>query len=531
MENNTMAVASSSLPIAIPAALMEQIAINIQKRELYVDIAASGNPLLLTWVDRLRKQDFNLKVIPRERDEVANLRMDGYRIFQSPHEDDDLQVRNYALEVIETAAKYIASDIHIMIRSAFTEIQIVVDGDLRVLEKIAKEDGEALVRALYGLAEARDSGYNPGDFQAAQIALDGLPAGIGITSIRIQRGPCYPQEGQFMTLRLQYRGGQKRQLGLPRLSYPRAPDGVFNLEKDGFTKSQIAKIEILMNTPSGIVITSGPTGSGKTKLLNEILKQLARIKPYKRQVTAEDPVEHYMEWAVQMSISNTRGDDETGEAFAECGRTTLRIAPNIILFGELRGPSVAITAIESAVTGHQVFTSMHVDDPFLFAERLEIMDKDRLNRAVFCDPKTVRGVISQRLIKRICPHCAISITAHPERVHQHMLDALKTWGDISAVKVQGDGCEHCNHEGSIGRFAVAEVIITDEALMTDLIKFGSSVARQHYRARPNVDPSMLELAMMHVLKGHACPINVEDKVDRIEPKIKPPHLTLVKGAE
>lgn len=520
MENkNTLALASTRLPIEIPSKLMEKVAVNIEKLELYVEMSAAGDPLFLTWVERLKKHSLIFTVILMEHDQISNLQIDGYRISNPNNIDEQLEVRNFALQIIETASKYLASDIHIMLRDSFAEIQIVIDGDLRTFKKIAKEDGESLVRALYGLAEARDAGFNPGEFQSGQISMSHMPAHIGITSLRIQRGPCYPQNGQFMTLRLQYRGGQSRQSGLPKLEYPRIPSGNFDLGSDGFTLSQIEKIETLMNSPSGIVIMMGPTSSGKTKLINEFLKQLARIKPYKRQVTIEDPVEHYMEWAVQLSISNTRGDDETGDAFAERGRSSLRMAPNTILFGELRGPSVAITAIESAVTGHQVLTTLHVDDAFLFAERLEIMDKDRLNRSVFCDYKIVRGLIAQRLLKKICQHCSKSLAEEPDLVPKRLLKSLMTWGDISKVKIQGNGCNHCGFEGSIGRFAVAEVIITDEAIMSDLIKHGSSIARQNYHKRKDVDPSLFEMAIKCVLDGQACPINVEDRVDRIEPKL------------
>jgi general secretion pathway protein E len=503
----------------VPESLRGMIALDQASGSVYIDKRSAGNPLLLSWRERNVSKGMKVKIIPVEADEVARLRASGMRV--SDDNDDDMIVRGQAMEIIKDAATYGASDIHLMTRGGYTEIQIVVKGELRVFQRMTQKEGTGLARAIYqGIAKTRDASYNTLDFQNAQIPGDVLPVETGITSIRIARGPCYPQshDGAFMTLRLQYGGLQQQAQGLKKLDMPHKPDGIFSLGAMGYSERQIRKIKKLMSAPSGVVIFTGPTGSGKTTTMAESLREIARTKPGRRQVTIEDPVEYPMEWAVQMAVTGTRNDTENGLAFLECLRIALRIAPNVILIGEIRGPEVAVAAFEAAVTGHQVWTTMHVTDPFLFVDRLELMDGTRLNRNVFCDHKIVRGVVAQRLLPLLCPHCSIPLRDAPDALSVDLLEALSTWGELERIKVRGNGCEQCGQDGTIGRFAVAEVIEMDAAVMRDFIERGSAAARNNYRTRLDADPSMLESAIMHALSGTVDPRAVEDCVDLIVPK-------------
>lgn len=507
--------------LPVPNEMAEKLAINPVEGNVYVDPGTSSKPLFLTWLDRNKSKGIYLKVVKAEMDEIAAMRTNGLRVNNAV--DSDMVVRGQAIDMISQAARYNASDIHIMMRGTHTEIQIVVKGKLRVLARKSQAEGEALVRAIYqGLAQTRDASWNPLDFQNAQISGDVLPVELGLTSLRIIRGPCYPQasDGSFMTLRLQYSStlAIKRGVNLRALELPRKPAGELQLQCMGFSQKQIAKLKVLMEAPNGVNILTGPTGCGKTTTLFELLQESARNKPHRRQVTAEDPVEYPMEWAVQMAVTDTKSDAETGDAFGERIRTALRMAPHIILLGELRGPTVAVAALEAAVTGHQVWTTLHVTDPFLFVERLELMDTIKLNRRVFCDHKIVRGVIAQRLLPTLCPHCSIALSDRPEALPQRIVSALKTWGDISAVRIKGAGCEHCDEDGTVGRSAVVEVVVSDAALMRDFIEHGSETARRNYRARDDADPSMLASAIEKALTGLVDPIEIEECVDLIEAK-------------
>lgn len=509
--------------LPIPLQLLDKIAIDRANGHVYVDKRSAGDPNLLTWQDRNKANGLVFKIKPSDVDEVAKLREGGMRAYENT--EDDLLVRNHAIEIITTAAKYNASDIHIMMRGSYTEIQIVVKGGLRVLKRISQEEGTALARAIYqGIAKVRDSSYNPLDFQNAQISSDALPNNIGVSSIRIVRGPSYPQarDGAFMTMRLQFLADHKSacQSELAALEFPRKPDGVFRLGVMGYTPSQVEKINELMDAPNGLILFTGPTGSGKTTAMFQALQQVARTKPHRRLVTIEDPVEYPMEWAVQMAITGAKNDKETGDAFGERVRVALRMAPNNILLGELRGPEVAVAALEAAVTGHQVWSTMHVTDPFLFVDRLELMDKKRLDRRVFCDHKLVRGVIAQRLLPKLCTECSVLLSDEPNTLSKRIVNSLQTWGDLSKVKVRGAGCSHCGYDGTVGRFAVAEILVTDAAVMSDFISHGSDVARKNHRKKPGSDVSMLESSIKYSLAGIVDPRSIEDSIDLIEPKGK-----------
>jgi general secretion pathway protein E len=529
VSNVAIAEAQVKIPLdlaPLPISLAEKIAVNVDRTHAYVDRRSSGDPIFLTWIERNKANGISLLIKPCEVDELVKIKSQGgLAKTQTKVVDpkDDQKVRNYAIELLVKAASYNASDLHIMNRGKYSEIQIVVKGGLRVLERLTHEEGEAVCRAIYqGIAKTRDSSFNPLSFQNAQIPGEELEDGVGVSSVRIVRGPSYPQSanGSFMTARLQYIGGHSgaRQTDLERLEYPRSPEGVLRLDKMGYTPSQIDRLKTMMDSPNGMVIFTGPTGSGKTTAMFECLQHVARTKPERRLVTVEDPVEYPMEWAVQMAVTGAVNDKQTGEAFGERVRVALRMAPNIILLGELRGPEVAVSALEASVTGHQVWTTMHVTDPYLFVERLELMDKERLDRKVFCDHKIVRGVVAQRLVPRVCPHCSNLLKDKPEALPKRIVDSLKTWGDISRVKVRGSGCDQCGFDGTLGRFAVAEVVMTDAKLMSDFIKHGSEIARKNHRTKADSDPSMLEAAIQYILEGEVDPLSVESTVDLIVPK-------------
>jgi len=510
---------------ALPEKLTDRVAIDEKKGVVYVDQLGSGNPLLNSWIARNRSNGWNLKMEIVPFDELAAKRANGMRQSANDDEEDVQKFRQNAIDTILRAAEYGSSDMHLMVRSGYSEIQIVVKGGLRVLERGTQENGARLARAIYqGLAKTRDSSYSALDFQNAQIPGGELPQDAELTSVRIIRGPCYPQaeSGEFMTLRLQYSGvrvGGKK-ADLPPLDVPRRPKGQARLAEMGFSDRQIEKLRMLMDAPNGVILVTGPTGSGKTTLMKECLEDIARVKPHRRLVTIEDPVEYPMDWAVQIPVTDARNEQDTGAAFNERLRVALRMAPHIILLGELRGPDVAAAALDAALTGHQVWSTLHVTDPFMFVDRLELMDKTRLDRKVFCDHKIVRGVLAVRLLPKLCPHCSEPLNEESTSLPHRVVHALKTWGSISKVRLQGAGCSECGGDGTTGRFSVAEIVVTDQQLMSDMIEHGSAEARSKYRARPDADPSMIAAAITHALNGNVDPRAIEEWVDLIEEKVQ-----------
>lgn len=248
------------------------------------------------------------------------------------------------------------------------------------------------------------------------------------------------------------------------------------------------------------------------------MAEMARRRPWDRQVTAEDPVEYPMDWAVQLGSTDSRSDSEAGAAYLEAVRNMLRMAPNVMLIGEIRGGKVAGAALNAAITGHLALSTLHVDDPYLFVDRLEFMDRGQLHRDVFCDPKIIRGVIAQRLLPKLCPHCRIPLKKAKGELPARILEGLRSRGSIEGVALRGEGCSHCAGDGALGRRAFAEVVVLDDALAADFIEHGTAIARSNYRKRKDADPSMLESAIAQALAGNVDPRAIEKNIDLILPR-------------
>lgn len=436
--------------------------------------------------------------------------------------EDDAEARDHALALLREAATYNASDIHIHRQANHAEISFRVNGKLGIAHEYDTNFADHLIPVLYTLCRSRDASQSQMEFQDGSIPNDEL-TGTGIANVRVVKGPCYPvtEGGQFMILREQYaRTGSPRKNDKPLkpLRTPRRPEGSAKFAEFGLTEEQIERIQRISMAPSGVLLCTGPTGSGKTTLLFEVAADKARKQPGRRLITIEQPVEYPMPWAIQLEISNALDARKAGEEFKARLRNTLRMDPNDMMIGEIRDAEVALTAIDAAQTGHFVMTTLHVDDPFDYPLRLRNMDDKRLDFNTTCNASVVRGVVGQRLLPLLCPHCSVPWQTNDDRMPRSTNEAVLTWGDNKdAIRRVGPGCVHCQGTGTHDRTAVAEIIETDEELMSDFVRFNASVARHRFRARNGVDPSMVETALKHVFSGTVDPFDVLTEVDRIRP--------------
>jgi len=182
---------------------------------------------------------------------------------------------------------------------------------------------------------------------------------------------------------------------------------------------------------------------------------------------------------------------------------------------------VAHVALEAAVSGHGIFSTLHVADPFQWADRLSGMNATGLlKRESFCDSRQVRGIIGQRLLGILCTECSVPYkdVKDSRPMIRTVYEALQTWGDVANVKFRGKGCPNCGGSGLRNRTAVAEIIITQTDYMMDLLKHGTDIARANYHKLPTSDLPMIERAINLVLAGKVDPFDVMDRVDVIRPK-------------
>lgn len=259
-----------------------------------------------------------------------------------------------------------------------------------------------------------------------------------------------------------------------------------SLEGLGLATDTIARIRVLANEPYGMLLVTGPTGSGKSTTLYAALSETNTGE--KKIITIEDPVEYELPGVLQIPVN-----DKKGLTFARGLRSILRHDPDTILVGEIRDGETAGIAVQAALTGHLVMSSVHANSAFSVLERFTYMDVDP---ASFVE--ALNGVVAQRLVRRICPNCAMDAKPDVEITRlAHLTEAQLKKGHYRV----GKGCEACRHTGYRGRLALAEVLT-----MTDSVKDGllnrSSASALRELARETGHVFIRDIALTHAAQGH-----------------------------
>ncbi|MEX3917917.1 ATPase, T2SS/T4P/T4SS family [Paraburkholderia sp. BR10872] len=506
-------LADAAVALGVLTSEQVQTIVAAQTLRLHVDANAYSTPACITWLNDLERRGFRLKIERVSAKELLSLR----EKFNSDHgatgDGRDLDQIEKGIELFLSAAAIGANDLRILVRERDAEVQIRWRGDYRVSEtwSMNRDAGERLIRAIYvGLATVKPASYNPQEFQDAQITARHSLPDSGLESIRLIRGPMYPEDQKcsFMVARLQYNPDAKPSftavLRPLALRTPDAPKGEFSIS--GMTARQRELAQEILYKPHGMVIATGPTGSGKTSTLYEFMKEQARLFPTSSQITIENPPEYPYPWAITLTANDN---------FVQMIKYSLRMDPDIILLSEIRAGDEGVAAVQAAMTGHFVWTTLHVTDPYMALSRLETIDHVRLTREITCDHELMVSLIAQRVVQVLCKDCRVRLTAKPEAIPKKISERIATWGDLSRVYVRGPGCPACDGQGVTGRQGVMEIIVSDEELMDDYRSQGMRVARRNHRIKPTSDKSMLGNAMDCVFDGLFDPIDVHRGVSPI----------------
>jgi type IV pilus assembly protein PilB len=242
-----------------------------------------------------------------------------------------------------------------------------------------------------------------------------------------------------------------------------------SLDRLGLREDDLVKVRALIQRPNGIVICTGPTGSGKTTTLYAALSELNDIET--KILTAEDPVEYDIDGLCQCQIN-----EEVGLTFAKCLRSFLRQDPDIILVGEIRDLETAQIAVQASLTGHLVLSTLHTNDaPSSIIRLLDLGMENFLLTA------TIEGIIAQRLVRMICTKCKEEYQPKEEE----LLELSLRPEDVRGKRFfRGRGCDHCNKSGYRGRMAIYEILHMDDDLRELVMKEASTnVIRDHARKR------------------------------------------------
>ena len=363
--------------------------------------------------------------------------------------------------VILEAMRLKASDIHIQPRTKAVVVRYRIDGVLADKIQIPHALHQTLVSRLKIMAEL--------DISERRRPQDGrltVKTPLRVVDLRISTLPTI--NGEKIVMRL-----------LDRNS------AVLSLDSLGFSGGDLPKVSTMVALPQGIILATGPTGSGKTTTLYSLLQTSAT--PEKNYITIEDPVEYYMDQAGQVLIK-----EKIGLTFPAVFRSILRQDPDVVLVGEIRDLETAEVAFHAALTGHQVFSTLHTNSAVATIARLLDMGLKSFVLAT-----ALEGVIAQRLVRKICPACRIECNLDPES-----MDRLGTGRNprIAATWWRGQGCLECHGTGYQGRIGIYEVLRPDENYR-DLIAGGAPLSELTRAARALGLQNLYDDAMVKAAEG------------------------------
>ena len=356
---------------------------------------------------------------------------EGYDILSGV--SDDAPVVKLVNQIIMDAIRSGASDIHIEGRDKGLNIRYRIDGRLKTVK--------TLDRGLQDFIVARIKVMSNLDVAETRRPQDGrINIQIGTKNIDIRVSTIPTASGEKVVLRLLQRSEE-----------------VLSLTSLGIDETRLRLLRMLLRSPNGIILVTGPTGSGKTTTLyasiNEIKDESINI------VTIEDPVEYRIDGIVQVQVNPA-----TGVTFACSIRTFLRQDPDVILVGEIRDEETAEAAIQASLTGHLVLTTLHTSDAPTAVARLIDM-----NIEPFLIASSLLLVIGQRLVRKICPHCK-------ERVEmsEDMSYFFRQKGIEIDAYYRGRGCNECLSTGYKGRTGIFEFLQIDDDIRKLIMKKANS---------------------------------------------------------
>jgi type II secretory ATPase GspE/PulE/Tfp pilus assembly ATPase PilB-like protein len=425
---------------------------------------------------RLHRQVPTTVTVIREMYEVLAEARDRSIVLDSQGGTSAQQID--VIRLIQEAVKRGASDIHLNMWGVVGAVFFRIHGDLYRVQELPTEKIKSMCSTIYqSMCDIADATYRPDTFQDARLHANYV-ARCGLYGSRIAAGPTV--YGPRMVIRLLYDPGKQ----------------VPSLEELGYLPEQIEMFDFMRSQTYGINILSGATGSGKsTTLVSNLTKLISDAKvqgaAFESEggaeeyvgvsvVTIEDPPEYDIEGAVRIPLKADKTDEESiRRGWANAIKACMRQDPDSMMIGEIRDPGSAKAAFDAAMTGHGVWTTVHVTDAVGIMPRLQGLEveTDRM-----LDPEIVTGLANMTLVQKLCPDCSIPWEEGKHLVASDIKARVESYCDVQGVRLRrrGHECPTCGGVGIVGRMAVAEVIIPDLPFMEAFGAHGKAKAKDYW---------------------------------------------------
>ncbi len=389
-----------------------------------IDLAVVRESELLQVIDNVYQGNADIGNLASEVEE--DVLTVSHELIEELEEKSDAPIMRLIGTLFESAVVARASDIHIEPDEKVLRIRRRIDGVLQEQIMDEKAIAPALVSRLKLMAGL--------DISERRLPQDGrFKFELKERSIDVRFSTMPTQHGESVVMRL--------------LDHS---DGVKGLDQIGLNKAAMEKLQRAIHRPHGLLLVTGPTGSGKTTTLYAALSDLNH--PERKIITVEDPVEYRLPRVNQVQVNPKIGLD-----FARVLRTTLRQDPDIILIGEIRDSETAEIALRASITGHLVMSTLHTNDAISTAIRLLDMGVDG-----YLVASAVHAIVAQRLVRRICPECSTEDTL--DKTDHAWLETFHENEHPPGPFHKGAGCNSCGKTGYRGRIAVYEILEFDECL-------------------------------------------------------------------
>jgi len=415
---------------------------------------------LLAVIDKVYRSTQQINGLAQELERELAVSADVIDLaqFSSSAGSEDAPVARLLQSLLEDAVRMRASDVHIEPMANRLTMRCRVDGQLRPQTEADVRIGPALALRLKIVAGL--------DISERRLPQDGrFAVQVGGKAVDIRLSTLPTQYGEAVVMRLLAQG-----------------TALLSLDRVGMPPDMVKQLRTTLKRTSGMVLATGPTGSGKTTTLYSILSELN--VPERKLITVEDPVEYRLPGVNQVQVN-----EKIGLSFAAVLRSMLRQDPDVVLVGEMRDHDTAETGLRAAMTGHMVLSSLHTNDAATAPARLVNM-----GAPAYMVGLALQNVVAQRLLRLVCVNCAVETA--PQAAEGAYLQSVLGPNASGGHFLHGRGCHDCNDTGYNGRVGVYELLTLDATLIRELGRHDPSAFAD--AARAQMGPHTMQRAALNL---------------------------------